>query len=124
VSIVFRVGDNGNGLWDHARLRRPLVVQASGPDPLRVNYEVPIEGAGIDVKAIGDDTFVLYFAPGVMPEHLVLKGPAPGGSYGARWHDPRTGQVSTMEPIQAADGEVPLPAVPDDGDWVLVLTRQ
>jgi hypothetical protein len=55
---------------------------------------------------------------------LNLTDPADAGNYAATWFNPRDGkEAKRSAALTATNDKCPLPARPDEGDWVLILKR-
>ena len=78
-------------------------------------------------KSEADAVYVVWFPQGSGAQAtalLQLTDPAAGGTFAARWFNPRDGHTTHLAPLPATAGRCPLPARPDEEDWILILRRE
>ena len=79
------------------------------------------------VKSDGDTVHLVWFpqGSGAGKEAVLTLAAATGArSYAAAWFNPRDGRRTAIAgPLPVANGTCPLPARPDDEDWMLILRR-
>jgi hypothetical protein len=98
------------------------------PRPDAVEFQGKVKDATRPLaKSEGDAAHLVWFPKGSGAQTaaaLSLADPAAAGAYAATWFNPRDGQETKQSaPLAAAGGKCPLPARPDEEDWMLILKR-